>query len=390
MPLPDLPPTAHEEHLLGLARDLAALFAEWADAAEAQGDLPPEVVTGLKASGYPALTVPRALGGLGASLHEFALAQEVLGRADTSMALVAAMNAHLLGGLSENGGWPHEVYARLCHASAQRGALSNSLASEPELGSPSRGGLPRTRAERVEDGWRLTGRKTWATGARALDFYVVSAATPEDEVWRFVVPAGSPGVSIEDTWQGALALRGSGSHDVVFEEVFVPGELAVPPSPPSPTGGAWFWTAVAATYLGTGQGALDQLVAYARERVPTALGQPIATLPKVQAAVGEMSLTLLQARALLHAVTRAWADPGRRPELLPALAGAKLACTNAAIHVTDLALRAAGGAALGSGLDLERRFRDARAGLMHPPADDQTLRLLGEGLLMPQARSAGH
>lgn len=370
-----------EEQLLELAHDLAALFARWSDAAEAQGGLPPEVVAGLKASRYPALTVPRSLGGLGASLHEFALAQEVLGRADTSMALVAAMNAHLLGGLGEHGGWPHEVYAQLCQASAQHGALSNSLASEPELGSPSRGGLPRTRAERVEGGWRLTGRKTWATGARALDFYVVSATTPEDTVWRFVVAAGSPGVRIEDTWDGALALRGSGSHDVVFEEVFVPGELAVPPAPVSPTSGAWFWTAVAATYLGTGQGALDRLVLYARERVPTALGQPISTLPRIQATVGEMSLTLLQARALLHTVTRAWADPQRRAELLPALAGAKLACTNAAVHVTDLALRAAGGAALGRGLDLERRFRDARAGLMHPPADDQALRRLGEALL---------
>lgn len=374
-------PTDRETHLLRLAADLAETFAALSDEAERLGDVPPAAARALKASAYPALTVPAALGGYGASLHEFALVQEELGRADASLALVAAMNAHLLGGLAEGGGWPPDVYARLARASVERGALANSLASEPELGSPARGGLPQTRAERVAGGWRVTGRKTWASGARVLDFSVVTAATQEGEVWRFVVAAGSAGLSIEDTWAGALALRGSGSHDVVLEGVFVPDEWAIPPGGSRPGGQAWFWTAVAATYLGVGQGALDELVGYARSRVPTALGQPIATLPKIQAAVGEMALTLMQARALLHETTRAWAGPERRPELLPQLAGAKLACTSAAIQVTDLALRAAGGAALGSGLRLERRFRDARAGLAHPPADDTTLVMLGKGLL---------
>ncbi len=378
--MPFLSPTAREVQVRALAEQVAGVFAQTAAEAERLGDVPPEAARALKQSGYPALTVPESLGGFGATLFEFALAQEVLGRADASLALVAAMNAHLLGGLRE-GGWPPETYALLARASVTRGALSNSLASEPELGSPSRGGLPATRATRVPGGWSVTGRKTWSTGARALDYCVVTAATPEDEVWRFIVAADSPGVQVESTWAGALALRGSGSNDVVLHEVFVPDERAIPPTPAGPTGGAWFWVAVAATYLGVGAGALESLVRYARERVPTALGKPIATLPKIQVAVGEMALTLAQARALLHEVTRAWDDPERRAELMPLLAGAKLACTNAAISATDQALRAAGGAALGNTLDLERRFRDARAGLMHPPADDAALTQLGRAWL---------
>ncbi|MGI8747918.1 MAG: acyl-CoA dehydrogenase family protein, partial [Deinococcus sp.] len=188
------------------------------------------------------------------------------------------------------------------------------------------------------------------------------------------------GLRIEDTWQGSLALRASGSHDVVLEGVRVPGSHALPPRGGGPEGSAWFWTAVAATYLGAGQAALDALVSYARARVPTALGEPISTLPAVQGVCGQIRLELLAAGSLLHAVTAEW-ETGARGELLPRLAGVKVLCTNAAVRATDLALRVAGGAALTSALPLERLFRDVRAGLTHPPADELAYGLLGRQLL---------
>ncbi len=374
------------EQIHQITEPLADVFRQEAAQADRTEQLSDLGVHAIKASGYAALTVPTRLGGFGASLHEFAAAQERLGQADASLALVAAMNAHLLGSVGEAGSWPDAVYAELAHAAVTRGALSNSLASELDLGSPSRGGLPSTRAVRVDGGWLVTGLKTWSTGSRALDFLVVTAAVDGQQVWRFVIPAGTPGVEVLSTWKGSLGLRGSGSDDVQFTDVFVPGSHALPPSAPlSPvalaSSGGWFWTAVAATYLGVGQAALDAFVQYANKRVPTALGEPIATLPKVQQAAGQMNLELLSARALLVNVTQAWAEPEARPELLPRLAAAKLLCTNAAVSVTDLALRAAGGAALTAGLPLERYFRDARAGLTHPPSDDAALSMLGKQVL---------
>ncbi|ULH14129.1 acyl-CoA/acyl-ACP dehydrogenase (plasmid) [Deinococcus sp. KNUC1210] len=369
-------------HLQRLSSELAARFRADAARADAAGELSEASMAALKASGYPALTVPTRLGGLGATLLEVAQTQETLGSGDASAALIAAMNAHLLGSLAESGGWSQALYAEVCRASVERGALANSLASEPELGSPSRGGLPATRAEQVPGGWHVSGRKTWSTGVRALDFLVVSAATPQEQVWRFVIPSAAPGVSIQPTWSGSLSLRASGSDDVLLEEVFVPDSHAIPPTPSHPAGSAWFWTAVAATYLGVGQAALDALKAYAWERVPTALGQPIATLPKVQEAAGRMELELLAARSVLHAVCHEWSEqPGGRAALLPRLAAAKSLCTNAAVSVTDQALRVAGGAALTASLPLERLLRDARAGLTHPPSDEQALAMLGRGVL---------
>lgn len=338
--------TFREEQFLTLARQLARAAHPFIEQAEREGELPTAVIQAIKASGYAALTVSQDVGGSGASLHEFALAQECLGRTDASLALIVAMNGHVLGSAAEGALWPEALYRKVAQATVSRGALINSLASEPELGSPSRGGLPRTRAQAVPDGWRLQGRKTWSTGAPALDFLVVTASVGEGDAARterFLVAADAPGVKIVRTWGDGLALRGSSSHDVVFEDVFVPGEHHIPAGPVSPGSSAWFWTAVAATYLGVGEGALDALVHHAHQRVPTALGRPIATLPAIRSAVGQIELELAAAQALLFRATRAWSGaPSRRPDLLPALAAAKHAATNAAVRAGDLALRAAG------------------------------------------------
>ncbi|PYE55253.1 acyl-CoA dehydrogenase family protein [Deinococcus yavapaiensis] len=360
------------------AERLARVFANAASQADATGELARGAVLELKRSGHTAFTIPAAYGGDGAALAEFAVAQELLGSGDASLALIAAMHAHLMGSARDT--WPSDLLARVARRSVEDGWLGNAVASEPELGSPSRGGLPATSAAPTHGGWKITGRKTWGTGAEALDFLVVSAATPSGDVRRFVVPTSSDGVRVDPTWRGALSLRASGSHDIVFEQVFVPHKNVIP-SKNSPSSSAWFWTAVAATYLGVGVGAVDALIAYAKQRVPTALGEPIATLPKVQEAVGRATLELGAARTFLHDVARRWdasEDSQEKASLVPSFAAAKSLATNAAVSATDIALRAAGGAALTPALPLERFFRDARAGLTHPPSDDLALTLLGK------------
>ncbi|UBV45164.1 acyl-CoA/acyl-ACP dehydrogenase (plasmid) [Deinococcus taeanensis] len=137
---------------------------------------------------------------------------------------------------------------------------------------------------------------------------------------------------------------------------------------------------MAGTYLGVGFAALDALVTYAHERVPTALGAPIATLGRVQENVGRIGAELLGAQALLRRAARAWdAEPGAAA--VPLIGAAKAACTNAAVSTTDLAVRTAGGAALTATLPLERLLRDARAGLTHPPGEDSAYQAYGAALL---------
>lgn len=376
-----------------LASELTAAQAEVVDRAaaairqhaadcEAAQDVTQGAAAALSGSAYTRLTVPEDRGGLGANLSQFARAQLTLGAADASLALILAMHGHVTGAAFQGQTLPGPLLIALAGA-GRRGELLNALASEPELGSPSRGGLPQTRATPDSTGfegggWQVTGRKTWATGARALRWALVTAATPDGQVGRFWVDLRGPGVRIEETWRGALALRGSGSHDVVFTAA--PSGLHAPPAPGQPASSAWFWTAIAATYLGVGFAALEALSDYARVRVPTALGAPIATLPGVQENVGRIATTLHAARVLLLDATARWdAEPGAAA--VPGIGAAKAHATNAAVFATDLASRTAGGAALGTALPLERLLRDARAGLTHPPTDDTAFAALGRQLL---------
>ncbi|MEY4530111.1 MAG: hypothetical protein RLZZ156_832 [Deinococcota bacterium] len=374
-----------------LAKHLAQSMASRANTFDRKGELPISSFSELKQSAYPKLTVPEAFGGLGANLLEFVLAQICLAQGDTAVALTAAMNAHVLGGVSESGAWNFDTSTRIFKEVISRGALINALASEPELGSPSRGGAFRTVAKKVAGGWRLTGRKNWTTGGTCLDFFLVHASligTPTGQITgvlestgRMIVPVGADGVRFEKTWVDALSLRSSAADDVVFENVFVPDSDFIMPTAPSSSGTAWFWAAMSATYLGIGIAALNEVTQYAKTRVPTALGQPISSLASVQQKIGLIELTLKSAQTMLLETCERWVTSDSRDELIPALAGAKYLCTNAAVAATDLALRVAGGNALTRSLSLERHFRDARAGLVHPPNDETAFEMIGRARL---------
>jgi alkylation response protein AidB-like acyl-CoA dehydrogenase len=358
-------------------------MAARADAFDRQGELPAPSFTELKQSVYPALTVPQAFGGLGANLLEFVLAQICLAKGDAAVALTAAMNAHVIGGVTESGAWNAEVSTRIFKEIVTRGALINALASEPELGSPSRGGAFRTVAHKVSGGWQLSGRKNWVTGGQCLDFFLVHASLTGvlEPSGRMIVPRNADGVRFEQTWVDTLSLRSSAADDVVFDNVFIPDSDFISPTAPSSSGTAWFWGAMAATYLGIGVAALEEIVQYTKNRVPTALGKPISSLSSVQQKIGLIELTLKAAQTMLLETCERWIGAETRDELLPAMAGAKYLCTNAAVTATDLALRVAGGTALTRSLSLERHFRDARAGLVHPPNDETAFEMIGRARL---------
>jgi alkylation response protein AidB-like acyl-CoA dehydrogenase len=97
--------------------------------------------------------------------------------------------------------------------------------------------------------------------------------------------------------------------------------------------------------------------------------------------MGEASIPLQAARALLHDVAATWSyQPAQRIHLAPRIAAAKYAATNAALVATDQALRIAGGFGMTRDLPLERMFRDVRAGITHPPNDDAALEMVGKSL----------
>ncbi len=374
-----------QAEIVEIARSLASRFAERAALHDRENSFPYENYDNLKAAGYHTLTVPRELGGRGAGILDVCAGQEELGAGDGATALGIGMHLSLLGRLAEAQTWPQDLWEQVCRQVVEEGTLINSAATEPEMGSPSRGGMPRTTAERTADGWVLNGRKTFTTIAPVLDLVVVLAGIPsENKPGSFLVARGTPGLRIEETWD-ALGMRATGSHDLVLENVHLGDEEYIRPNPQQPDAGpsrAWAALTLGAAYLGVARAARDYAANYARERVPTALGRPIADLEHVQESLGRMDLSLRAARATLHNTARIWDEqPERRGELSPDVAASKYLATNCAIEVTDLAMRLVGGSALSRKLPLERLFRDARAGLYNPPSDETTLKLLGRSVL---------
>lgn len=368
----------------------------------------PRVPAALIDAGLHRLPVPAAAGGLGASMAEAAEVLAALGAVDGSSALGFAMHVHAVGSIADSAGWPAGPRDDVYRAIVDGGALLNNAATEEGGGSPARGAIPGTTATVVPEaaggGWRLTGEKTWTTWLPALRYAFVSARIADDPasgdeppvVGIFVVELEADGVDRQPGFE-ALGMRASASGRLVLNGAFVPADSLVvrrpvtEPDPRGPAPGAWFAMAVAATYLGVGEGARADVARWALDRRPGDGSAAVAEIPSVQVRLGRLDAALRVARAVVtHAASRwdaAAGDQAARAAQLPDLSLAKITATNAAVTATDEALRIAGGPGFLAGR-LERAFRDARAGLINPPLDDVALAGFGRAVLDRAARTA--
>ena len=380
------PQTDRQAQFIELGARLGQVAAEHADEHDRNNTFPHETFAALREAGYLALTVPIEFGGHGASPLEVMLAQEQLAKGSGSVALGATMHLGSMGGLADSRAWPSELLQRIFHDVVTDGALINGLASEPELGSPSRGGGFRTTADKVPDGWKVNGRKIWSTLSPGLTYGTVLLTLRDSDGKEsrgsLLVPMNLPGVRIEETWDN-MSMRATGSHDVLFDDVFVPDKYRLPQSPRLPASQVNGWTLLgSAVYLGVAQAARDFAVQFAKDRVPAGLGKPIAELQTVQHRIAQIDLLLLQSRSVLYGTAELWdKHPQHREHIGWQFAAAKYTVTNNAIKITDLALRVIGSVGLQRKHPLERYFRDVRAGLGNPPMDDVALTLIGKHAL---------
>lgn len=362
--------------------ELAARFAERAAIHDREGTFPFENFTDLRDVGYLKLTVPAEYGGDEISLYELVMLQERLAYGDGSTALAVGWHVGLMLHYRETRRWPEALFRELCADVVSHGAMINSFASEPASGSPSRGGLPETKAVRTDGGWLLTGRKTFSTLSPILDRFTVTAAVEEEgAVDEFLVQRGE-GVRIEETWD-TLGMRATGSHDVVLEQAFVPEAKRIyrDRSREADDGGGWLLH-IPACYMGIALAARDFALRFAREYKPNSLNAPIATLPAVQQSIGEMEAELRTARSLLYSTAEKWDEQKEhRAAMKPDLGLAKYAVTNGALKIVDAAMRIVGGASLSRRLPLERYYRDVRAGLHNPPMDTNVIQMLAKDAL---------
>ncbi|WP_082236082.1 acyl-CoA dehydrogenase family protein [Halobacillus massiliensis] len=336
----------------------------------------------MKEEKYPSLSLPVQHGGESLSLYEFLLLQEKIAEGDGAAALSIGWHLGIMMELSQERLWSKDNFLKLAKEVAENQAVVNRAASEAATGSPTRGGIPETKAVKKDDGYIVSGRKTFTSMAESLDYYIVSAFVEDiNEVGWFLIDRHQPGVKVEKTWD-TLGMRGTASDDLVLEDVEVNEEDLVEvkgKGKPIPKG--WLLH-IPACYLGIATAARNLAIQFAKEFQPNSLDTPISEVGHIQDKIGEMEWKLLQAHSFLYTTARKWdEEPEMRGKMGAELASVKLAVTNTANDVVDLAMRIAGGRGLSRKYPFEKLYRDVRAGLHNPPMDDAVLRMLAGNAL---------
>ncbi|MCD9113786.1 acyl-CoA dehydrogenase family protein [Pseudomonas bijieensis] len=369
--------TDFDTELERLSQQLAAT----AHVYDESGDFPQDNFKLLHEHGLLALTVPKALGGGGASLVQVRKVIAAVAKGEPSTALILVMQYLQHSRLQDSRTWPEALRLRVAQDAVRDGALINALRVEPDLGTPARGGLPATVARRTSEGWRISGRKIYSTGSHGLTWFNVWARSTDEDplVGAWLVHRDTPGISIIEDWDH-LGMRATCSHEVLFDNVLVPLDHAVSVSPwsaPQPEldsdGFLWMAVLLAAVYDGVAQAARDWFVSWLEQRKPSNLGATLSTLPRFQETVGHIDTLLFANRSLLDA-----AAEGRTPA--HHAAQLKYLVTGNAIRAVELAIEASGNPGLSRHNPLQRHYRDVLCSRIHTPQNDAVLQGVGKAV----------
>jgi alkylation response protein AidB-like acyl-CoA dehydrogenase len=371
---------------VGAAGRLAPRFAARAAAYDVDGRFPVDDFADLRAAGLFGLMVPAALGGGGAGFAEYADVAYELARGNGATALVFNMHASVTGALSavdedvaESLGVPDEALAARDRFLAAAAAGSWYAVAMSERGVGSRLSKLSTSYEPVDGGYAIRGGKTFCSGAGHCDAYLVAARSAADPslVSQFLVPADTPGLKVEQTWD-SLGMRATSSHDLRIDVTVPAGTLlggveglALVVAQLMPH---WMVASYAAVYVGVARAAVDAAAAHATERGLAALPAVRSRIGRADAAVAAAHLVVREAARLVDrnpgdTATNRW------------VWRAKLLAGTTAAEVAASMLEAAGTSASRRGHPLERLYRDARCGSLQPATSDVCADWLGVAAL---------
>lgn len=350
------------EMLDSVRRFVAGEIAPHAAEVDRSGELAADLWRKLGEQGLAGLAVPTRWGGVAADLGLFVGCFEVLGGACASTAWV--LLAHSLAARA----------IALFGADAQKERLLPELAAGRRIGAAlavteaGGGSNPlgmHSRARREGDAWVLEGSKEFITLAGLADVFVVMARTgePPPALGCFLVQRDDAGFS-SGRREELLGLRGVPVGGLAFNGCRLPGDRLLGPADGGlavmGAVGGWGLAGAAAAALGIAQAALDNATAHAKERVVA--GAALASLPGVQAVLGDLRIELAGARARLARALEEIKDLQGPP--LP-LFMAKVAVTECAVRVVDRCMGLYGVAGYTRALPAERRLRDVRAFTIH-------------------------
>jgi len=321
-------------------------------------EFPAELVKRLGEQDLMGISVPEEFGGLGLSTRTQLIAIEEVARTDAALASI--YTAHYLGLEPILVGGTEEQKRRWLPRLASGELLAGFALTEPDAGSDI--ASMRTTARREDDGWHLSGSKTYISNAKEADLVVAFAKTDPSAGFRgitaFVLPQGTPGVSYSEP-QDKLGIRSAPTYTVYLDDVVLPHDAVVGTEG---RGGNIALTAlnrarvdVAAMANGIALRAWELGRSYAAERKQ--FGHPIAEFQAIQLLLGACDAQLVASR-----VTADWAadvkDAGA--DLRRAASVSKYVATEACFSIVDQTVQIHGGAGFMRESEIERLYRDCR------------------------------
>lgn len=364
------------EHLDALERVIEQVIAPAAPLVDSTGGYPRAGLDALARAGILGLISSTDVGGLGLGMADAAAVIERIAAVCGSTAMVMMMHYSAVAIIEAHG--PEDVRKAIA-----TGTHISTLAFS-ETGSRSQFWAPLGTAKSEGEMVRLDASKSWVTSAGQADSYVWSSLPLEADgpMTLWLVPADAKGLNVQSNFDG-LGLRGNASNPIVAAGVLVP------PSARLGDDGAgldlalsvvlpWFLVLNAAASVGLMRATVDEtrnhLGSTRLEHLDQTLAQQL--LPRVDFA--RMQLRTDQTAAFVGDTLAAIAS-GREDAQLRVLE-VKAVAGEAAIDVTDEAMRVCGGAAFRKELGIERRFRDARAARVMAPTTDALLDIVGRAL----------
>ncbi|MGR8921608.1 MAG: acyl-CoA dehydrogenase family protein [Gammaproteobacteria bacterium] len=392
--------TEKEAHLATLARDLgSSVFAGRAATYDTEARFPTENYADLRAAGLLGISVPEAYGGFGADYRAYCIVATEIGRYCGATALT--WNMHVCsclwtGPLADDidlDAGQREEHERRRAGHYRRIVEDGAIYAQPfsEGGSAAAGAVPfATTATREDGGWRISGRKIFASLSGNADYYGI-LCTEADADGRLsrrntlyvAVPADADGVSVEGDWD-PLGMRGTVSRTLILDDVRIDADEALMPAGvyyQAATRWPHMFMTLTPTYVGIAQAAYDFTVKYLRGEVPGQQGDKRRSNAVKQHNVANMLLMLEQTKALwFQVISEARVDP--TPEMLRRAYAAQYTVMENANELCQLAIRTCGGQSMLKSLPLERLYRDSRCGsLMLPWSADICLERMGHGAL---------
>lgn len=381
--------TPERQAIIDKMAELGPLFAKRADAIDRDAAFPYENWEDLKAAGLLGIAIPTEAGGLGADFITYALTAEELGRHCATTGLTFNMHVAttlLVGEICDGLDLDDEQQAFLAQRrdTLWKGVVEqHHIHSQPFSEGISAGATSgyATRAEPVDGGYRVSGKKIFASLAGACDFHNVLCLVEGDDRLRLMgVPHGGEGVSIVGDWD-PLGMRGTDSRNLVMEDVFVPTEHEwLPPGAFNQSADRYpyFFMTLSFSYLGMMRGIIDFTADYLRTS-----GRRDHAIK--QQGWAEMNTTYEQAQALCYRVLgESQMDPDA--DMVRRAMTSMVTTMEGAPAMASTAIRICGGRSMLRPSYIERTYRDARCGAtMLPWSVEVCMERLGRtGLFDPE------